>query len=118
MADMENDFLAAGGHGWKTPFRRVDTGGPPLMGRNSGPLGFLDRTNKPHAAGQLLKRYRSAQAEVMDPLVAADQRQQGNDGVGEPSWQGHGGSRENVCVAGESAGRFAILHLTQMQAGM
>ena len=28
----------------------------------------------------------------MDPLVAADQRQQGNDGVGEPFWQGHGRS--------------------------
>ena len=38
----------------------------------------------------------------MDPLVAADQGQQGNGGVGEPSWQGHGKSRVNVCVAVES----------------
>ena len=52
----------------------------------------------------------------MDLLVAADQCQQGNGGVGESSWQGHDGSpRESV--AGELVCSYAVPNLTQMHAG-
>ena len=52
----------------------------------------------------------------MDLLVAADQCQQGNGGVGESSWQGHDGSpRESV--AEELVCSYAIPNLTQMHAG-
>jgi hypothetical protein len=70
--------------------QRVEAGDPLRVGCNPGSLGFLDRPHKPRAARQLFKRRRRAQTEIVDPLVAADQRQQGNGGVGEPSWQGHG----------------------------
>jgi hypothetical protein len=34
----------------------------------------------------------------MDPLVAADERQQGNGSTGKPSWQWHGRSRVTYVV--------------------
>jgi hypothetical protein len=52
----------------------------------------------------------------MDLLAAADQCQPGNGGVGESSWQGHGGSPRDISVAGELDCSYTILNLTQMQA--